>query len=469
MKELNESPRHAGPSAASSERLLTPDDGDSRRRTWELELIISGAVVFALLGVPGWLDEWFFEYRLHGSQNQVMVGFMGYYYLQLIAYSLIVSFCTNLAIRSYWIGLVGLHKVFPDGPRWSEAKDGPISKQLQQAHPTLPQLIDRSDKASSLVFSSSFLIIFIFIFSIVMVAGLSLTAWLISPFVFGGEHQQRILYLLLVLFLVPPTLSGLFDKSLIKKPRSTWEGRWYTKPLAAVLKFFFWITLRPLSTAIQQTLGTNIARKYTIPLFVLTFLALVGFFTVSFTLKNTDTPAVHSYAFFPESRVARGMDPGHYENLRPEGRLYPTKPSIQADIIVDPFLKLFIPYAPSKQNSDLMLLCPDFEPLPRSGFMNRRSDAELRPADPRIDQALDCLSRLYTISLNDTLITPTFDFTTQSQTGIRGIIAYLPVEGLPAGRNQLHLQRIEVADEDEDSDAEEEGDPPTEYFIPFWI
>ena len=48
---------------------------------------------------------------------------------------------------------------------------------------------------------------------------------------------------------------------------------------------------------------------------------------------------------------------------------------------------------------------------------------------------------------------------------MRGIVTYLPTADLPRGRNALRIERVEV-DEPEEG---EEAEPPTEYYIPFWL
>ncbi|MGQ0799481.1 MAG: hypothetical protein ACT4NL_05125, partial [Pseudomarimonas sp.] len=89
-----------------------------RERTDELELLISGLTLFALLSLPPWLLE-----RLEAVYNQLPFGIliavsMAVPMLVAIAYVLACGFVAHLAIRAYWVGLVGLKSVFPDGVRW---------------------------------------------------------------------------------------------------------------------------------------------------------------------------------------------------------------------------------------------------------------------------------------------------------------------------------------------------------------
>ncbi|MEM7354339.1 MAG: hypothetical protein AAF657_26270 [Acidobacteriota bacterium] len=460
MPELSEK---AAPADAVRQQIEMLDQFENYRRTWELELLISGAVVFALLGVPARLDDWFFSFSVHISRSQFMPVFYGYFYLKLIAYSLIVTFCVNLSLRAYWIGLIGLGKVFPDGIRWEEVKEGPISLRLSKSFPSLQQLTQGADKVCSLIFSSSFIIVFIFVFSIVLVSAITLVAFLISlaiPGAFG-----KIFFGLLVPVFVLPGIVAQIDKSLAKKPPEAWEGRWFVKPIQAILKGFYWVTARPLFSSIQLTLASNVNRKISVPLFISSFVLLFGFFMVSMILRGTDRLLVHGYTMFPDVNVERGIDYGHYENLRPEGEIYRRYPSIQSDIIEDPFIKLFIPYSP-RDNDDLARLCRDVEPVPQQGFrIGSRTRVEMRPTAANLEAALACLGSFQRIFINGERIEPAFDYFTRSDTEVRGIMTYLPVEGLPKGKNLLHIERVET-----EEPGQENGDgEKIEFFIPFWI
>ncbi len=453
-------------SVSSSETLKqfeTLERFESHRRTWELELLISGAVVFALLGVPSRLDEWYFHLDLHVSKTQSIIVFFGYYYLKLIAYALVVSFCVNLSIRAYWIGLIGLHRVFPDGIRWSEVKDGPISRQIQQQQPDLTRQIDKADKLSSLIFSTSFIIIIIFVFSILLVAITSLLAWGISALAFGGKHVQPLFYGLIAAFLVPSIVCGLVDRRLAKKPREAWEGRWFVKPIAAILRVFYWISLRPLYASIQLTLSSNIDKRIATPVFILSFTGLLGMFIGSLILQKSDKLVIHGYQYFPDVRVDRQVDFSHYESLQPAGKIFRTSPSIQSDIITDPFIKLFIPYSPGKHNRHLGKLCPDVQPVPQQGFSAQKIKQGTRPPKASTDAALDCLGSLHQISMNGELLELDFDFYSRPDSGVRGIITYISTAEIPQGRNTLHIERVATDDEDDNDPGK------TEYFIPFWI
>ena len=95
-------------------------------RPWELELLISGAVVFSLLQVPGVVDGLFAHVQVHLAERAHFGAFMLYTYVKLILYTLISCFILHLGTRAYWVGLIGLETVFPHGVRWEDTSYGPV-------------------------------------------------------------------------------------------------------------------------------------------------------------------------------------------------------------------------------------------------------------------------------------------------------------------------------------------------------
>ena len=79
-----------------------------------------------------------------------------------------------------------------------------------------------------------------------------------------------------------------------------------------------------------------------------------------------------------------------YENQREDGESYPRTPSIQSDIIRDPYVKLFIPYSPARHNPAIAAACPALKPL-----QDRRIQLGADPplADSLVVPVLECIAR----------------------------------------------------------------------------
>jgi hypothetical protein len=95
-----------------------------RDRTDELELIISSLTIFALFSLPGWMFDSFSGVYTHLSTALAIAGTVGITMLTGVCYGLAVCFVVHLMARAYWVGLIGLRTVFPDGINWSDSGPG---------------------------------------------------------------------------------------------------------------------------------------------------------------------------------------------------------------------------------------------------------------------------------------------------------------------------------------------------------
>lgn len=89
-----------------------------RDRTDELELIISSLTTVALFTLPGWLFERYAESYTHLSVTLVVSGTSAITLLTGLSYGLGSCFLLHLLARAYWVGMIGLRAVFPQGIDW---------------------------------------------------------------------------------------------------------------------------------------------------------------------------------------------------------------------------------------------------------------------------------------------------------------------------------------------------------------
>ncbi|HET8942629.1 MAG TPA: hypothetical protein VFN13_11660 [Rudaea sp.] len=68
--------------------------------TWEVELLISGVAVFAMLQLPGWLDDRFFALRPRFDQDWAGLILVLYVYLHSAAVMLALTFLLHLTLRA---------------------------------------------------------------------------------------------------------------------------------------------------------------------------------------------------------------------------------------------------------------------------------------------------------------------------------------------------------------------------------
>jgi hypothetical protein len=111
--------------------------------------------------------------------------------------------------------------------------------------------------------------------------------------------------------------------------------------------------------------------------------------------------------------------------------------AIHADVIRDPYVRLFIPYLPARHNPAMAARCTGLAPLERRGarLVLPAQDAAL--TDSAAARALDCLAAMHAVKFNGTPGNARFRFASHPRTGMDGIVAYLPTAALPRGENVL--------------------------------
>src|SRR5690348_14132693 len=192
MPVLSSRPMEVGPSDPELAAAGIPDTSP----TWELELLISGAVLFALFQIPGVLTSFFARIEPQTTSAMMTVVFFVQMYVKAIVYALIASFVVHLIARAYWVGLVGLHSVFPRGARWENFKSGPVTLELYRARlVSLPEIISRTDNFCSVIFSFAFLLVLLFGFTVLLSGVCGLIAYGVSRLV-GGVRAYDVFMVL---------------------------------------------------------------------------------------------------------------------------------------------------------------------------------------------------------------------------------------------------------------------------------
>lgn len=430
------------------------------RQTWELEMLISGAVAFALLQLPSAVDQVYDRLDSHFAGNLFDALFIAHYYAKLALYTLILSFLIHLVARAYWVGLIGLEAVFPHGIRWEKVRQGPITRRLYEERlPPLPSMIVKADDFCSMIFSFSFTIVFVFVLSIFLAGLLGVAAFAISHLLLGGERLGTVFKILVLLVLLPGVLAPLLDKTIGGRLD---PARRPARVLRALTAFSYRAFFMSLYGTMMMTMLSNVRKRAIYPLFFTAFAAVVGLFLVSEMTRSRQL-SVSSDIYMPVEGGMLEVDPNYYESQRPEGEVFPRLPSIQSDIIVDPYVKLFIPYYPRYHNPVLAQRCAGATVLREAGLRFEKRSPSAPPAGAA-EQVLRCLAEIHRVSLDGRPVQGIdFHFFTHPGDGVRGIIGYIPTAGLTRGS---HLLQVEAVPRPE---PEKNERPPDPYRIRFWL
>ena len=447
-----------GPPPAESEG----DTGEMHRsaagafdRTWELELLVSGALVFTLLQLPGALDRWFWRVQPHQAGVVVQVLWFGYVYVKASVYALALAFTVHLAARAYWVGLIGLDTAFPHGAVWEKLPVGPITRRVyRDRQPSIESLIRRVDRFCNIIFPFAFSLVFLCLVSLLFAAAFGAAAAVVTSTF--PHWRAPIAYLWIAsAFAAPALLSAWTDRLLAGRlDASRGVGRLVYRVTGLYYTTGLGVAHRPvlnvLGSNLRGTGATVVAPLFFISMFLLVMLDVA---------RDADALAVDGYLHLPDERALEGFDPLYY-SAEHGGETFPQRrPSIQAYAIRDPFVRLFVPYSPPGHPEVMERMCPEARPLHRRTV--RFGGATASPSDTAAARAvLRCLERLHPVTLNGAPVEARYRFYTEPSTGRRGVAAFIPTAPLPDTENVLTVAPVP----DPDSD-----DPRPPHRIPFWV
>ena len=428
--------------------------------TWELEMLVSGAVLYSLFQLPPLLDAGLRRWEPHATHNAGLALVLLYSYLKGAVYTLVAAFVVHLATRAYWVGLVGLESVFGAGIRWERTRFGPITQEVYRAKlPSLPRTIARLDNFASVIFSFAFMVVLVALLSLALLALFAALTYALAALLSDGRDVRRTGFVVATLLLVPPLAAGYADRWY--GARLDPDGR-PARLLRRMTEAFYYTQFIGLLGPTLLTISTNGRRKTTYALF---YLALIGsvYVVLAEWLVRRGAIGVNGADYFSARSEANAVDYAHYESAWPDDLVNAAAPSIQTDVVRDPYVRLFIPYQPSRHNPAVAAYCPGVRPLEARG-----ARVELRAGAPTADDAaravLRCLADLHAVALNGAPQPQLrFRFATHPRTGVDGIVAYLPTAPLPRGENVL------VVRPPPRRPGSAARRPPEPYVIHFWI
>lgn len=430
-------------------------------RTWELELFISGATVFALLQAPAVVDGWWARTEPHLAGGADMAAFFAYYYAKLILYTLISTFIIHLVTRAYWVALVGLHSVYPNGVRWEELRFGPaFLTTYRERLPSLESAIRRVDDISSLLFSGGAVVLLMFLMSVLLVASLGLFGLVAAKLFFGGQHADTIAGVCLFVLMLIPIIGRSVDATRGKKEPDAVPGR----GMLFLARLSYAVTFTAPLGPLQLVMASNIGRRTSTWAFALVLCAILGTFVVRDVLMGNDALRANTHLYVPDQRTAQEQDPAFYADRRDPNDVYETTPAIQSEIIRDPYVRVFVPITPGRHNELIGERCPDV-PQFRSG-LRLVTSRSLASEPPDVAPLLSCLADLQPVSLDGQPLDLAYRLTTDRHSGVRGIVAFIPVAGLQPGE---HILRVEALPRPEPEPGNEPLPVRPPFLIHFWL
>lgn len=401
-----------------------------RERTDELELLISGLTLFALLSVPSWLLQ-----HLETIYNQIPFGLLiaasiAVPMLVAICYTLAFGFVLHLCVRACWVGLIGLKAVYPGGVNWTRAHTlGPLTRErLQASMRPIDHSIDRSDRLASVLFSMNLLAGLSLLW-----IGLSATAVFIAAGLIGaqvGEPNRYVQWAInryFELLLASVVLLWLFDRVLARRAARLCGLRLYRGwvwLLERVVRVYF--PGRLLAT-LRLTLQTNTwPRSFAFGYLVLVMQAPMA--GAQYFQRSAGFDPYGTQRFVGQADVAARS--AHYEDQRIARDRRRGPPLIPSAVIETGWLPLFLPYQPLRDDQLLTLRCPE--------------RVNTVPGEPPVDgeararATAACLGRIWEVLVNGRAVPLDGFFATErADLGYRGLAGFIDLRGETPGPQWL--------------------------------
>lgn len=420
------------------------------QESWQLELIVSGVVIFLLLGLYPHANDLgqYFSKLTMGSSGLAPVMVMTYSFLFIAYVALIGIFLFHLALRGMWIGAIGLRSVSGDFDFDQLNYPGRFGNFLRRRLGSYDDYIDRLERNASVTFSLAFLLFFailsIGLFTTALIGGviiLTLGDGHISTSdsehlgpVLTGIIIAIVLIWVLLLFLI-----GLLY--LIDFITFGWFKRrpWFGKVYYPFYRFMGWITLarlyRPFYyNIIDNAFGKRLVRMYAGVTFlgmVLTTIELTPFSNFAYTDNLKGIVSTEQYT--------DAIDESSYSTSFPH-------PSLGSRYADGDYQEVFVPLNEKQQDDVLEYRFPELRPLAPSGvgFMNR---GRLRNSlkQEQVDSTLSALSGIYRIQLNDSLVQDVkWRFYKHPVREQPGLLYDMPVYDLQRGEYWVTIQQQRV-------------------------
>ncbi|OJJ23242.1 hypothetical protein BKI52_02490 [marine bacterium AO1-C] len=432
---------------------------DVARQSWEPELLISGAAAYASLSLPDLFKSVFSTYRLDfmigSSLLDLYFPALIYSVFASIGQILILTFFLHFSMRAFWVGMVGLLSVYPQGIRFNEIKyvNSYGKEFLKRKLTSVEEFIIRLDKWCSVLFSIAFIIVLVMlgvafmyaIFFLVVAVGKLLVPSSLT------ESYEIIVSSVIVAIAILISLTVLVLKQLKSNPNAE---RWSFMLNYRMTQAIFPL-LNKVTPYLMYTFYSNHSRRS-----LMISSSLIGGVFAVLLVNNSNSGygragVFETRSYFSEGSSEHLLHSDYYENLRS-----PQQPveglTIQSDIVKEPFLKLFIAY-PKRLDYRLDKFC---KPI--------TLDAKIAPPVKRAKQDahyLACFEEFYQVYINKELVDkPNFMFLEHPASKTKGIIAYIPIDHLISGSKNL----LQIKTKIPNPLIKKKQRTAYDYSLPFW-
>ena len=406
--------------------------------TWEVELLISGVAVFAMLQLPGWLDDRMFalEPRVGSDWRPVLLLF--YIYSKSTAVVLAVTFAIHLLLRAQWIALVGMDSVYPQGVQLDRLRMGPIQRAIEEARPeSSADAIERADNRASVLFAIGVSIALIIASICIFFCGSLLLVNLLAQSFDWPIDPLKVMLGLFGALMLPFMAASMIDQ--FRGDRLRPGGATY-RVIAATLRFYTRIGMGRRNSHVVALLTSNGGERRMMAVVVGIMVAALLGVGAAYTAMGSPG-AIGSYALFPDSGHLQ-LRSEHYDDQRNPAR-DAALPFVQSAVITGPYVKLLVPYRPDRDQPAMRTHCAHARLLQGEALANAR---------------LACLQALHPVSLDGKPLPGLrYEIASDPRTDRPALLAMIDVRNLAPGRHDLRIARPPRGDRRPDNDNPDPG------------
>lgn len=412
-------------------------------QSWNLELLVSGVAIFSTSFLPDLIEQaiaYYFENYQAGNEliTNIVLPTLAFSFAKASAYLLIITFFVHFVLRAFWIAMLGLRAVFPQGINYENLPNtnSELKETYKKKFGTLDGFLVRLDKICSQIFSIAFILV---LFS-VMLTVLYLLTFLFNVVLktYKPELYTNVSYIIgitLIIFIV----SGLLITFLASKEKYR-ENPVISKLMKMYITSTTWLYVgmyKPIQY-INFVFASNLPRK---KYYLATSILMITMFVFAFSiyiqklLQHNETPLFESRNFYSSGSSDYRLKSNYYDNQR-LGEEDVWEASIQADVIQEPFIKLFINYN-KVLDADLTKICKE------PNISDKLTRYEKRALKDKTH--LECLGQYFQIALNDSTLQQVelfYDKHGVAQT--KGLTTYLSSDKCKIGRNILYIKTLET-------------------------
>ncbi len=406
----------------------------TEQNSWQIELLISGGFIFALLQVPPYLKSVLYEIGYHSDlKSSLVIVFIGGNVLSRV---LLIGFIVNLLLRSLWLAYLGIHYAFPSGVKYSKLNyHQKFEERFAQDYDSLNRIL-RLEKFCSLSYSLTIFLSIVFVGTLFSIA---VFFWLVEKSeilkeILDGPVVGYSLILILVL-----SGFGLFDRLFFtifrKKEKGTSRFYGFSKILSYLngtwIFRYEWLTLI-----------SNVSRW---KIHLITFVYVVLAFVLTLNDLGLGDPLSKGLEF-------NGFDNREFTNLPATGLSWQNeeydeninagdlivRAAIPSEVISSNQLPIFIPQNQAQEET-LKILFEKNKTEYRKGILKKTEEY-----DENTPKVQSILNEVFFVEFNEQKVDSIRWFQRRhSITEQKGLFTILDIHDLPKGHNDLKLKFID--------------------------